>query len=170
MGAIAARKGQTMSGSSASAEGIAASTPKQAYEISGPVEPTRFYPKFGPLPAVVAVRDQSGSWDATGRSRRLMLSDGGHVVETITNADSPTYFAYELSDFQKLFGMLVTGARAEWRFERVETGTRIRWTYTFFGKPGRGWVVALIVRLFWAPYMKRVLPPIVDEVSRLARA
>ena len=153
---------------SATASGIARSTPVQAWEISGPLDPSRFYPKYGPLPAVVGVRDQSGSWDTVGRHRTLMLSDGGHVIETITDAASPTYFAYELSDFQKLFGALVTGARAEWRFEREAGGTCIRWTYTFFGKPGRAWIVKLIVKLWWAPYMRRVLPPIAREVERVA--
>jgi len=157
-----------MSGSSATAEGIVRATPRQAFEISGPVDPAVFYPKSGPLPAVIGVRDQSGTWDTVGRTRRVMLSDGGHVIETITDADSPGYFAYELSDFQKLFGALVTGARAEWRFERVAEGTRISWTYTFFGKPGRRWIVTLIVRLLWGPYMKRVLPPILREVERLS--
>ena len=154
----------------ATADAVVQATPKQAWEISGPVDTTKFYPKYGPLPAVVEVRDQSGTWDTVGHTRRLMLSDGGHVIETITDADSPTYFAYELSDFQKLFGMLVTGARAEWRFERVESGTRICWSYTFFGKPGRAWIVKLIVSLFWAPYMRKVLPPIAHEVDRQAAA
>lgn len=147
---------------------MVSTTPKAAYEISGPLDPTRFYPKSGLLPAVVEVRNQTGSWDTVGRTRQLMLSDGGHVIETITDAASPTYFAYELSDFQKLFGVLVTGARAEWRFERVEGGTVIRWTYTFFGKPGRGWIVGLIVKLLWSDYMKKVLPPIATEVDRQA--
>lgn len=153
---------------SATVDGVAQTTPKEAWEISGPIDPTKFYPKFGPLPAVVAVEDQSGTWDTVGHTRKLMLSDGGHVIETIKSADSPTYFAYELTDFQKLFGSLVSGARADWRFERVEAGTRISWTYTFHGLPGRGWIVTLIVRLFWAPYMRRVLPPIVREVERQA--
>ena len=157
-----------MPGTSATSVAVAIATPKQAYEISGPLDPAKFYPRSGLLPAVVAVHDQSGTWDTVGRTRKLMLSDGGHVIETITDTDSPTYFAYELSDFQKLFGSLVSGARAEWRFERVETGTQISWTYTFFGKPGRNWIAALIVRLLWAPYMKRVLPPIAREVSRQA--
>ena len=157
-----------MPGSSATAVAVAVANPKQAYDISAPLDPAVFYPRSGPLPAVVAVRDQSGTWDTVGRTRRLQLSDGGHVIETITNTDSPTYFAYELSDFQKLFGALVSGARAQWRFERVEHGTQISWTYTFFGKPGRGLVVALIVRILWAPYMKKVLPPIAREVSRQA--
>ena len=157
-----------MPGTSATAVAVAQANPKQAYEISGPLDPTKFYPKSGLLPAVRAVRGQSGSWDTVGRTRMLILSDGGHVIETITDTGSPTYFAYNLSEFQKLFGMLVVGARAEWRFERVDAGTRISWTYTFVGKPGRGWIVAMIVNLLWGPYMKKVLPPIAREVSRQA--
>lgn len=154
----------------ATTDAVVQSTPKQAWEIAGPVDPTKFYPAYGPLPAVIEVRDQTGTWDTVSRNRKLMLSDGGHVIETITDADSPAFFAYELADFQKLFGMLVSGARAEWRFERVEAGTHIRWTYTFFGKPGRAWIVKLIVKMFWAPYMHRVLPPIAREVERQAAA
>ncbi len=157
-----------MPGTTATSVATAHANPKQAYEISGPLDPTKFYPKSGLLPAVVAVHDQSGTWDTVGRTRKLALSDGGHVIETITDTDSPTYFSYELSDFQKLFGMIVSSAKAEWRFERVETGTQISWTYTFFSKPGKGWVVALIVKLLWGPYMKKVLPPIAREVSRQA--
>ncbi len=153
---------------SASATAIVAATPKRAWEITGPVDPTAFYPKYGPLPAVVGVEDQTGSWDTVGRSRRLLLSDGGSVIETITHADSPGYFAYELTRFTKLFGVLVRNARAEWSFERVADGTTMVWKYTFFGLPGRAWIVKLIVRLFWAPYMERVLPPIAREVERVA--
>jgi len=158
-----------MTGKSSSTDGVAQATPKEAWEISGPVDPTKFYPKFGPLPAVVGVADQTGSWDTVGHTRRLLLSDGGHVIETITDAASPTFFAYELSDFQKLFGKLVKGARAEWRFERVAGGTRISWKYTFFPLPGAGFVVGAIVKLLWGPYMKKVLPGIVAEVERLAK-
>jgi hypothetical protein len=97
-----------------------------------------------------------------------VLSDGGHLIETITDAESPTFFAYELTDFQKLFGRLVEGARAEWRFERVAGGTSIRWAYEFDPLPGRAWIVGIIVRLFWAPYMRRIIPTIVAEVERPA--
>ena len=159
-----------MAGSSATAVAMASATPKEAYDISGPLDPTKFYPKSGALPAVIEVRNQTGPWDVVGQTRMLMLSDGGHVIETITDTESPTYFAYELSDFQKLFGALVKGARAEWRFEREAEGTSIRWTYTFFGKPGRGWIISIIVALLWAPYMRKVLPPIAREVSRRAAA
>ena len=145
-------------------------TPERAYELSGPLDPTLFYPGQGPLPAVVSVQNQTGGWNAAGRTRTLLLSDGGHVVETITDARSPDLFAYELADFQKLFGWLVSGARAEWRFEPEAGGTSIRWTYTFFALPGRTGIVRAIVKLWWAPYMRRVLPPIAREVERLARS
>lgn len=154
-------------GISASADALIRTRPKQAYEASAPLDPTRFYPRFGPLPAVIEVRNQSGRWNAVGRTRTLMLSDGGHVVETITDTNSPTLFAYELSDFQKLFGSLVSGARAEWRFEPSDGGTRVRWSYTFFARSARGWLVWLIVKLWWGRYMKRVLPPIANEIDHL---
>ncbi len=157
-----------MTGKSASADAVAQATAKQAFDIYGAVDPTRFYLKYGPLPAVTAVRDQAGSWDTAGRTRKLLLSDGGSVIETITDAASPNFFAYELHDFQKLFGKLVSVARAEWHFTPVAGGTRITWTYTFHPLPGRGLIVGTIVALFWAPYMKRVLSAIVLEIERLS--
>ncbi|MBH0053828.1 MULTISPECIES: SRPBCC family protein [unclassified Salinibacterium] len=155
-------------GVTATAHARTRASAQQAYDFSGPLDPAQFYPRFGPLPAVVTVLEQSGTWDAVGHTRRLVLSDGGHVIETITDAAAPELFAYELSEFQKLFGLLVSGARAEWRFDDRTTGSRIRWSYTFFAKPARGWIVWLIIRLWWGRYMRRVLPPIAREVERLA--
>lgn len=133
---------------------------EDAYERVTLVDPTTVYPRFGPLPAVTAVHEQTGVWDTVGFTRRLALSDGGSVRERIVVADDPGHFAYELTDFQKLFGELVRGARADWRLTAVDGGTRIDWTYEFHPLPGRGWLVSLIQRLFWAPYMQRVLPAI----------
>jgi len=145
---------------------IVTTTPKQAFEISAPLDPTRFYGKFGPLPAVVGVTAQSGDWDTPGRTRKLELSDGGSVIETITDVVSPTLFAYDLSDFTGAFRLLVAGARAEWTFERTAVGTLVTWTYTFHGRPGRAWAVRAIVRMWWARYMDRVLPMIGREIER----
>jgi hypothetical protein len=139
-----------------------------AWEVLTPIDPSRFYPRFGPLPATVAVRNQSGPWNVTGQSRRLVLSDGGHVTETITDVEKHAFFAYELTDFQKLFKHLVGHARAEWVFSSVPGGTLVHWTYTFYPRTGRGWLVALIVRLWWEPYMRSVLPEIAHEAERLA--
>lgn len=111
------------------------------------------------LPGVVEVRDQTGAWDAVGQTRTLVLSDGGTVMETLTVVAAPR-FAYDLSTFTGFFGHLVASGRSEWRVDAEREGSSIAWTYTFTAKPGWGAVVAVILRLAWAPYMRRVLPAI----------
>ncbi len=158
----------------ASTQGDTLAPLDQAWKVGTPLTPVGYYPKFGPLPAVVEVRDQTGPWDGTGQTRQLMLSDGGWVVEHLVNvepasAQDPTgRFVYELSDFQKLFGRLVSGARAEWEYTATNTGTHVRWTYSFFARPGAGLALTAIVRLAWAPYMKRVLPGILRHLDEVA--
>jgi len=118
----------------------------------------------------VQVENQTGAWDGVGQTRVLRLSDGSSVRETTTDVVRPDFFAYELTEFTKAFGPIIHHARAEWRFEAVESGTLITWTYTFFGKPGRGWIVSLIVNLIWAAYMRQVMPGLVAEVQRVTAA
>jgi hypothetical protein len=155
--------------STARAEGFAPARPDRTFAIVTPSDPTQFYPKFGPLPAVVAVRNQTGAWDAVGQSRTLELSDGSTLVERLTIVDAPRRFAYRLSDFTGTFGSLVAFAEADWDFDASVQGTRIRWSYAFHAQPKRGWIVRLIVRLYWGRYMKRVLPGLVAEVGRVAK-
>jgi hypothetical protein len=154
-------------GSSSTVTGIAPAAPERTFDILTPSDPARFYPKFRVVPATVGVEGQTGAWDAVGQTRVLRLSDGSSVRETTKDVERPSFFAYELTEFTKAFGPIVDHARAEWRFEAVEGGTLITWTYTFFGKPGRGWVVTLIVRLIWAAYMRKVMPGLVAEVERV---
>ena len=156
--------------STARAEGFAPAKPDRTFAIMTPSDPTRFYPKFGPIPAIVKVEDQTGDWDAVGQSRKLTLSDGGTLIERLKVVDAPRRFAYELTDFTGFFGNLVAFAEAEWDFDASVEGTRIRWTYTYHAQPKRGWIVRLVVVLFWGRYMKRVLPGLIDEVRRLTVA
>ena len=127
-------------------------------------DPARFYPRAGILPAVVAVRDQTGAWDAVGQTRTLVLSDGGTVRETLRSVSAPV-FAYDLSHFTGFFGGLVDGGRSEWRVDSDPGGSRITWTYTFTARRGRGFIVAAIMRLAWAGYMRRVLPAIAASIT-----
>lgn len=118
------------------------------------------------LPGVVAVRDQHGAWDAVGQNRTLVLSDGGTVRETL-RVVAPPLFAYELSAFTGFFGRLVASGRSEWRVVEHSAGSAIEWTYAFTARPGWGFAVAAIMRLAWAPYMRKVLPAI--AASTIAR-
>lgn len=132
-------------------------------------DPTKFYPRSGVLPAVVEVRDQTGGWDAPGQTRTLVLSDGGTVVETLRSVTAPL-LSYDLTRFTGLFSALVAGAHAEWTVTKRGTGSAIAWTYTFTALPGRGFLVAAIVRLAWGPYMRRVLPAIAASTAHSSRA
>ena len=138
----------------------------RSWNIALQTSPAEFYPEFGALPAVVRVHGQPPTWDAAGFTRTLELSDGGSVVETIAVSDPGVSFVYDLHDFRRLFGWLVSGARAEWTFASEGATTRIRWSYAFHPRPGRGLVVDAIVLLLWAPYMRRVLPTIVAAIER----
>ena len=157
----------TSRGSSSTVTGIAPADPEHTFDILTPSDPSRFYPRFRVVPATVAVEGQTGDWDAVGQTRVLRLSDGSSVRETTKDVVRPAFFAYELTEFTKAFGPIIDHARAEWRFDAAEGGTLITWTYTFFGKPGRGWIVTLIVKLIWAAYMRKVMPGLVAEVERV---
>jgi hypothetical protein len=156
--------------STAKAQGFAPARPDRTFAILTPSDPTRFYPRFGPIPATVRVDDQTGAWDAVGQSRKLTLSDGGTLIERIQVVEKPRRFEYRLTDFTGFFGKLVAFAESEWDFDAATEGTRVRWTYTFHAQPKRGWIVRLIVVLFWSRYMKKVLPALMDEVRRLNAA
>lgn len=145
---------------------LAVASLERTWEVATMQTPVGLYPKAGLLPAVVEVRDQTGEWDGVGQTRTLMLSDGGSVIEHTTNVDRPDFFAYNLSDFQKIFGVMVESARAEWTFTAAPNGTLIRWRYTFHSKPGYGLPLAAIIKFIWGPYMARVLPGIVSEAQR----
>lgn len=158
-------------GTTAHASLVASASRTQTWNSATPLTPVGYYPKSGLLPGVVEVRDQTGNWDAPGQTRQLMLSDGGWVIEHTTNVEPYGFFAYNLTDFQKLFKSLVDHARAEWTFTEVDGGTNIHWSYTFFPRSAAAKpVLALIIKLLWGPYMKKVLPKIVAEVERQAGA
>ncbi|MFD4138722.1 SRPBCC family protein [Streptomyces sp. NPDC058572] len=122
---------------------------------------------FGPLPAVTGVRDQTGSWDHVGVSRRPVLSDGTTVFEQITSCSPPDSFAYEVSGLTNVLGRLVHGAIGSWDFARTAGGgTRIGWTYAFRPKRFRTLLVRLLIAPAWRLYMRRALAATRREVGR----
>lgn len=156
---------------SASTARVVAAALDSTWHVATPLTPVGFYPRAGVIPAVVAVHDQTGPWDAVGQTRRLELSDGSSVVESLVLVEPDQVFVYELSRFTGLLGHLVTGGRADWTYSSTPNGrTRVDWTYSFFARPGRGLIVRGIVRFGWAPYMRRVLVGIAREVERVGQA
>ena len=153
-----------MSTHSASATAHVAAPPSTVFPRLTQHDATKFYPKSGALPAVVEVRQQTGGWDAAGQTRTVVMSDGGSFTETLRVVTEPL-FAYDLTEFTGFFGALVDHARSEWRVVADGDGSTIAWTYAFTSKPGRGLLVAAIVRLAWAGYMRKVLPAIAASTA-----
>ncbi len=135
-----------------------------------PIDLPSVFRGFGPLPAIVAVTDQTGSWDAVGQTRTIRLSDGSEAQEALTDYDRPRYFAYRVSDLTGPVRFLTTAARGEWWFEDVPGGaTAIRWRYAFEPRsPLARPVLWAVARPLWQGYMYAVLRAIKEQVEAAA--
>lgn len=133
-----------------------------AWDAFVPIDLTSLFTGKGPLPAVVEVFGQDGRWDVVGRSRSVRLSDGSELREEITSVQNPdgrsAQFAYVVTGFSGLIGVVTDQATGEWSFTRNGEQTLIIWTYNF--RP-RGFLAAmplmLIVRVLWSTYMRDAL-------------
>jgi hypothetical protein len=122
-----------------------------AFETIVPIDLAKIFRGLGPLPAVVATREQTAPWDRVGASRLVELSDGSSAHEQLTAYRAPEHFAYRLDHFTGTLRLLVSHADGAWWFSEAPAGTHVRWTYTFQPRAGR----ALAVQLFVAPLWKR---------------
>ena len=51
-------------------------SPALAFQHIAPIDPRALFTGYGPLPAVIGTRDQTGAWDTPGQTRTVALSDG----------------------------------------------------------------------------------------------
>jgi hypothetical protein len=133
------------------------------YDVFLPIDLTTIMLGYGPLPAVTAVEEQSGSWDSIGESRIIRLADGHGMLETLTHVDRPRGFSYTLSNLTNVLRLLVHRFHGTWTFEvRSATGeppvVGATWRYEFdvrsrFTRP----ISWLILTWFWRPYMAGAL-------------
>ena len=142
---------QSGSGIPVSAQAHTTVAPDRAFALVAPIDLPSILRKSGPLPGVAEVREQSGPWDATGRTRLIVLTDRSTMRETLIEYDAGHSFAYRLSDLTGLLSGVVAGVRGEWSFTPDGSGAIIRWTWELVPKPGRG----AVVRFVLAPLMRR---------------
>lgn len=125
-----------------------------------PIDLTSIFTGYGPLPSVSQTLNQTGPWDAAGRTRNVVFSDGSSARETLTSYDYPNRFAYRITEFTGVLRFLASEARGEWWFEDVpgRSATSVRWRYEFVSrsailKP----LVSLFTRSLWRGYMGKAL-------------
>lgn len=109
---------------------------------------------YGMLPGVTSVSEVSGPWDRPGSHRIVHLADGSTLRERLTDYIRLSYFAYEVSNPSFALKHLMTKARGQFRFESVDGGTAVKWTYTFYAKNRvTRMPLMFFVRSQWKGYM-----------------
>lgn len=125
-----------------------------------------FCRRYGPIPAIKAVRDQSGAWDAVGQTRTILLSGGGSMAETLTSYDEPHSFGYALSDIKGPMAPLARAVRGEWLFEALPaaqgTGTKITWRWTVHPRTGLSAPLLPVFGRLWKGYAAQSLARLSD--------
>lgn len=130
------------------------------FEQVVPIDLTTIFRGHWPLPAVVAVREQSGAWDQADQTRTVVLADGATARERLLVVTPPSYFSYRIGEFTGVLGMLADYAHGQWWFESDGSGERtsIRWRYEFFARSGwASLILKAIVALAWKAYMAEAL-------------
>jgi hypothetical protein len=109
----------------------------------------------GPLPAVTAIRNQTGDWDAVGQTRTIVLSDQSTASETLDNYQFPHTFGYTVTNYTSVLRLLVTKGVATWHCTSTSDGTLISWQYAYHTRSLLAVpVVWLLMVLFWKKYMR----------------
>jgi hypothetical protein len=126
--------------------------------------PRIFSRRYGPIPPIREVSDQTGDvWGTVGQSRRILLSDGGSMTERLTTVDRPGSFGYRISDLSGPFKALISGLDGEWTFEPAGTGTRITWTWTLYPTSSVASYALPVFARLWRGYARQAL----EEVEKI---
>ncbi|WP_410210833.1 hypothetical protein [Aquirhabdus sp.] len=75
-----------------------------------PIDLTKIFTGYGPLPAVIGTQHQTGAWDAAAQTRTVLLSDDSSAQEQLTGYDHPHYFSYTVSGFTGILRHLAISA------------------------------------------------------------
>lgn len=115
--------------------------------------------RYGPLPGVVGIQDQTGPMHVPGSSRVLLLSDGTTAIEEVISCDPPKEVEYRLYQLTSFFRHLVAEARGEIGFgETRDGGTSVEWRYSFFGRNlAATLVLQILIPLLWNGFMQAAL-------------
>jgi hypothetical protein len=124
--------------------------------------PTIFCRRYAVLPPIKEVRGQVGAWGQVGQTRTVVTSDGGTMLEVLTDVDAPHSFSYQLSSITGPMRPLVGSIEGRWEFTSKGTGTLITWRWTLHPRGLGAPLMPLIVKM-WLIYAKQSL----EQLSEL---
>ena len=95
---------------------------------------------------------------AAGVQRRVQLTDGTVIVETIDEHEPRRIHRYSWGDGLKIpLSLLVTHAAASWNFTETANGTHVQWSYDFTISSPLVWPVAKPVFMRFQTWMHQSL-------------
>lgn len=120
-----------------------------------PRSPVGLFEKWGPMPGVSDVLEQTGAWTTPGSLRTLVLSDGSRITEQVLECRLPLLFRYRMTGFAGVMRPLLHAVDGHWQCEpRGEARVCVTWSYMFHP---RGAIARLVlramVRSVWRGYM-----------------
>lgn len=133
------------------------------------VDPARLPAMFrGFWPVAGITRIDHEVAPAIGARRRITLSDGSSLQETVTAWDVPARHAYRLTGFRPPMSWLVREGNADWRFGSQGNDTDVTWSYVFTLTGVLAWPLAKPL-LAWCmgTAMRRCLDALAIDVARV---
>lgn len=119
--------------------------------------PDLFCRRYLAIPAIREVRDAPPRWEAAGQTRRIVLADGGTMLETLTRVDRPRSFGYTLTELTGAFSPLVASIDGVWSVDPVGTGARVTWLWDVHAKDGLGDLAMPVFGKMWQGYARQAL-------------
>jgi hypothetical protein len=138
-----------------------------AFNRTAPIPlPTLFRRWYGPIPPIKAVHDQTGEWDAVGKSRTVQLTGGGSMREQLTSYDAPRSFGYTLSEVKGPLAPLVDHVDGMWSFEPAGTGTKVTWRWTIHPRSAFAAPLLPVFGKLWLGYARQSLEELSHQLVR----
>jgi Polyketide cyclase / dehydrase and lipid transport len=140
-------------------------TIEKAFHTTLPLPLTKIFGRwYGPISPIRQVRDQTGEWDAAGRSRTLILV-GGSLREDLTRVEPPRSFGYRLSEIKGPMALLVGSVTGVWTFTTVGGGTEITWRWTIFPRSPLAAPGLPLFAMVWKRYARRALRDLAEILT-----
>ncbi|OBF59494.1 hypothetical protein A5756_05885 [Mycobacterium sp. 852002-53434_SCH5985345] len=140
--------------------------PDAAFHGTLPIPlPEIFGRRYGPIPPIKEVRDQTGAWDAAGQSRTIILAGGGRAREDLTSVDPPRSFGYRLTQIHGPMALLVGSVTGEWIFTPADGGTEITWRWAIYPKSVLSVPGLPLFGMLWKRYARQVLGDLAEVLS-----
>jgi Polyketide cyclase / dehydrase and lipid transport len=119
--------------------------------------PFLFAHRYAAIPPIRQVRDQDPVWGTVGQTRRLVLGDGGSILETLTEVERPRTFGYRLTEITGPMKPLATAVDGRFTFEPAGTGVRVTWAWTVHPRGTLGGAAMPVFARMWRGYARIAL-------------